>query len=102
MLLALPLAYATGRAMKDENPLRRLYQGASLAILLALYLRASNLVRLAERARDGGLVGRLLEIVVLPYGIWLTLAAFGLLAVAERRRAAASSGDPNVLGGSTP
>lgn len=86
LILAVPLVYAVARTRSATGWVRFGYGVASMAILGVLYLRLSLLKELTALVRQPGPGPRLLEAVVLPYGIWLTLAALVSLLVAERWR----------------
>jgi hypothetical protein len=84
VLLALPLAFAAGRAAAETGP-RRWPCAAVLALLGVLYL-PRPLLACVHRADAPGLAWRLLQAVVLPLAAWLMLLAMAALAAAEQRR----------------
>jgi hypothetical protein len=94
--LVVPLVYAVGRARGEQGLARWLYSACAAGVLAALYLRVGWLGRLAENLPDG-LAGRLVGIIVLPYGVWLVLGVLFCLAAAERQRLLSQPTPPAVL-----
>jgi hypothetical protein len=84
VVLVIPLVYAAGRAVTVAGGVRWVYRASALACLLVLDLRMSVLGRLTDYVRMEGTGSRLLEAVVLPYGIWLVVALMAMLVAAER------------------
>lgn len=87
VLLALPLAFAVGRALaSDRGWSRRLYQLAGLVLIAALYTQVGVLQGLTDRfAGREDVVARVVQGVVLPAPTWLLLAALGVLVAADLR-----------------
>jgi hypothetical protein len=84
VILSLPLVYCTGRARSERGWARWLFVTGALAILAVLNLRLGILRSITQRAPDWGAWGRLLESLILPYGIWLILLAIGCVWMAGR------------------
>jgi hypothetical protein len=94
VFLALPLVYATGQSGKEEGRRRWAYRWVAVSILAVLYHRTSMLGSLMEMARQGGVRGRLVEILVLPMSTWLILTSLLLLVAVEGPRGRAPSATP--------
>ncbi len=86
-ILALPLVYVAGRARTEVGLARWLYAGCGAAVLGVLYLRLETVKYLGYHP-GVGLGSRILEGIVVPYGVWLILAGMALLSAAERCRSA--------------
>jgi hypothetical protein len=85
VIFALPLSYYAGRVLACPGRGRWLYFGSALALLGPLYWRRPVLEYL-NAGEVTSLATRVLHALMLPMGVWLTLLAMGLLALAERRR----------------
>ncbi len=84
-ILFLPLVYAAGRARTERGTARWLFALSALSVLAVLYLRVGMLRSLTGVAPGAeGVVYRLLEALVLPYGTWLVVIGMVCLAAAER------------------
>jgi hypothetical protein len=83
VILAIPLVYCAGRGISEVGRARWLYRLCTVGILGVLYLRLDLLKSLSEVVQQGGVVNRMLEIVILPYGTWLVVVVLFTLAVAE-------------------
>lgn len=84
-ILFLPLVYAVGRARTERGAPRWLFALSALSVLAVLYLRVGVLRSLTGIVPGAeGVVYRLLEALVLPYGTWLVVCGMGCLAAAER------------------
>ena len=81
--LALPLTYLTGRATSTPGRARWAFALGAISVLFVLYLKPDSLRYLMHRSFDWGAWGRLIQAAVLPYGLWLTLLAMGLLVYGE-------------------
>ena len=72
-------------------------------ILVLNFPRGGLLLRFADWSRTSGLLGRLVQIVVLPYCTWILLGTLGLIWYLERpagrgkRPVASTEGWPNRL-----
>jgi hypothetical protein len=84
VLLALPLAFAAGRAVAQTG--RRWWACAAVLALLAVLYLPRPLLAYVHHADAAGPAWRLLQVVVLPLAAWLTLLAMVALTVAEQRR----------------
>lgn len=86
LILVLPLAYALGRSQVTNGRPRWLYVTSAVAVLGVLYLRLETVKQLGMQPRGQDLLVRVVEALVVPYGVWLTLAGMICLAMAERAR----------------
>lgn len=84
VILALPLAYATGGALSAHGSARRLFAGCAVAILLVWYINVDFLRTATALSQEWGVAGRVIQGIVLPYGTWLVLLAMLLLVRAVR------------------
>jgi hypothetical protein len=75
VVLIIPLVYCTGWARAAHGPSRWLFVGTAIAILLVLYLTIDGLWGLTRYSFEAGLVGRLIQAVLLPYATWAVLLA---------------------------
>ncbi len=83
LILVLPLVYAFGRAQVAQGRARWLYITSTLAVLGVLYLRLETVKALGWQPRGPDLLHLVLQGVVVPYGVWLTLIGMASLAAAE-------------------
>jgi hypothetical protein len=95
-ILAIPLVYCAGRAMKEPGRIRWAYRLCAAAVLWVLFLRANHIERLLPRAHQPGFLNRLIEAVILPQAIWAVLGALVVLVVTERRLSGAAAAPAEV------
>ena len=80
LILALPLFYCVDCARNETQGRRFLYKAVATGLVLVLnFPRGGVLIRLSNWTQTSGLVGRLVQIVVLPYCTWILLASLFLL-----------------------
>ena len=81
LILALPLFYCVDWArMMQPSDRRFLYKAVATGLVLVLnFPRGGVLIRLSNWTQTSGLVGRLVQILVLPYCTWILLASLFLL-----------------------
>jgi hypothetical protein len=84
VLLALPLAYACGRARGAGGPSRLWYAGSALCLLAVLYVRLETVKALSEAAMAPGADLGWWGALVVPCATWLLLLALACLEAAER------------------
>jgi Glycosyltransferase family 87 len=82
-ILVLPLAYAMGRARVTIGRQRWLYVASVAAVLAVLYLRLETVKVLGAQPRGEEVLSRLVQALVVPYGVWLTLVGLICLTLAE-------------------
>jgi hypothetical protein len=84
VLLALPLAYAFGRARAGRGAARVWYAGSALAVLAVLYVRLEAVKALSEAAMAPGADLGWRGALLVPGATWLLLLALACLDAAER------------------
>jgi hypothetical protein len=84
VLLALPLAYACGRARGARGAARLWYAGSALCLLAVLYVRLEAVKALSEAAMAPGAHLGWWGALVVPCATWLLLLALACLEAAER------------------
>jgi hypothetical protein len=82
-ILVLPLVYAMGRAQRTHGRQRWLYVTSVVAVLAVWYLRLETVKQLGLQPRGHELIMQVVNALVVPYGVWLTLAGMICLALAE-------------------
>jgi hypothetical protein len=103
IILVVPLAYCTGRALTVPGRGRWLFAACALAVLGVVYLRLDSLEALTAVVAHGhGPANYLLQAVVLPYGTWLILFALFCLPAAERWCGPEQAGGEGALGDGLP
>lgn len=80
VVLALPLFHCVRKAGQETGRRAAAYRWIATGIILVMnFPRGGVLIRLADWSQHSGLAGRAVQVVVLPYGTWVLLAAlFGL------------------------
>jgi hypothetical protein len=97
VVLALPLAYATGRARGALGRPRVLFAIAAAAILFALYPSGRFFKALAAASTEWGTAGSVARAILLPSAAWLILTAMVCLWLAERATATRFSANEKAL-----
>jgi hypothetical protein len=85
VLLTIPLTYSIARSV-DGGMCKGRFSAAALAIVLVMNVPREGLEWLTRSCVDWGSVGRLIQILILPYATWLILAAMALIWSGSRRR----------------
>ncbi|MBY0524470.1 MAG: DUF2029 domain-containing protein [Gemmataceae bacterium] len=86
-ILAIPLLYAVASARAEAGPRRWLHSAVACAVLGVLFLRWET-VQYFAHLTPTTLLGRIVQVVVVPYAVWLILLGMVCLSFAERRRIA--------------
>ena len=90
IILAIPLLYCSDRAREQSGLRRASFVAAILGFLLVLNMpRGKPLHDLAEWSETAGLTGKLVQIVVLPYAVWVSLFAMIVIRFGARTDASA-------------
>jgi hypothetical protein len=85
VILALPLLYCVDRSRRVPQEGAYVYKMLATGLVLVLnFPRGGLLLRFADWSRTGGLAGRLVQTIVLPYCTWILLGSLLLLWYLER------------------
>jgi hypothetical protein len=86
VIVALPIFYCVERARQSCGARATIYKGIATGLVLVLnFPRGGALLRLAQWSRDAGILGRLFQIVAMPYCTWILLISLCLLWYLGRR-----------------
>ncbi len=86
VMFAPSLVYAVGRAKSCRSRSRYYHIATAMLVLSVLYMRRRPLAMLTALAPSWGLLGQLIQAVILPYATWATLLAMLCLWLADARR----------------
>jgi hypothetical protein len=80
VILALPLLYCVDRVRERQAGSAIVYKAIATGLVLVLNLpRGGLLIRFSDWSQSGGLIGRLIQVFLLPYCTWILLASLFLL-----------------------
>jgi hypothetical protein len=80
IILALPLLYCVSGARRSEGVRRMAYLAIAVGLVLVMdFPRGWRMWRLAEWSVNAGLAGRFVQILVLPYPVWLLMTSAAAL-----------------------
>jgi hypothetical protein len=99
-IFALPLVDAAGRSkMAISGRSRALFTGSMLFMLGVMFMRRKALAYLTNGVQHWPVIGRPIEVLILPHGTWFTLLAMLLLWLGVRHEQAAGRAAAGVLKG---
>lgn len=85
-ILVLPLVYTMGRAQRTTGRQRWFYVASAACVLGLIYLRLETVKELGMQPRGHDMLMQIVNALVVPYGVWLTLTGMICLATAEHCR----------------
>jgi hypothetical protein len=85
IILAIPLLHCSDRARQETGWRRAAYALTVIGFLLILNMpRGKPLHELADWSEGAALPGRIVQVVVLPYAVWVLLLALAVIRFGER------------------